>query len=333
MTLLIGLFGGTFDPVHQGHLQAVTQATRQLPFSQVHWLLSARPPHKDSVTASIDHRFAMLKLALHGHQGFIADDHEIQRGNKSYTVDTLEYFKQQYPTARLVVIIGADSLLGLPSWHRYPELLEMANWLVLSRPGYAVDVQNELSERFVSSADALMQYNAGRIWCFELSDINISSTELRKELSYRPGPLAQEFLPSDVLSYIRDQQLYKIPPMNPEQIKDQVVDALENIKGQDIKVIDIAEISDFADYMIVASGTSDTHVKALAREASDHLRRQGVKPLNEDGADVGEWVLVDFGDVVLHVMRPEVRQYYDLEKLWDEDVRALVKKHREQEES
>ena len=120
--------------------------------------------------------------------------------------------------------------------------------------------------------------------------------------------------------------------MNPEQIKDQVVDALENVKGQDIKVIDIAEISDFADFMIVVSGTSDTHVKALAREASDTLRKQGVKPLNEDGADVGEWVLVDFGDVVLHVMRPEVRQYYDLEKLWDEDVRALVKQHRAQEE-
>ena len=75
--------------------------------------------------------------------------------------------------------------------------------------------------------------------------------------------------------------------------------------------------------------SSDTHVKALAREASDSLRKQGIKPLNEDGADVGEWVLVDFGDVVLHVMRPEVREYYDLEKLWDEDVRKMVEQHRE----
>ena len=120
--------------------------------------------------------------------------------------------------------------------------------------------------------------------------------------------------------------------MKPEQIKDQVVDALEDVKGVDIRVIDIADISDFADYMLVVSGTSDTHVKALARSASDKLRSQGVIPLNEDGADVGEWVLVDFGDVVLHVMRPEVREYYDLEKLWDEDVRALMKKHREEQE-
>ncbi|MEM7357585.1 MAG: ribosome silencing factor [Pseudomonadota bacterium] len=119
--------------------------------------------------------------------------------------------------------------------------------------------------------------------------------------------------------------------MNPEQVRDQVVDALEDIKGHDIRVIDIIDISDFADYMVVVSGNSDTHVKALAREASDRLRTQGVKPINEDGADIGEWVLVDFGDVVLHVMRPEVREYYDLEKLWDEDVRNLVKVHREKQ--
>lgn len=117
--------------------------------------------------------------------------------------------------------------------------------------------------------------------------------------------------------------------MKPEEIKQKVVAAVENVKGQDIRVLDIADISNFADYMVVVSGTSDTHVKALAREASDSLRAEGVKPLNEDGADVGEWVLVDFGDVVLHVMRPEVREYYDLEKLWDEDVRKMVEQHRE----
>ena len=120
--------------------------------------------------------------------------------------------------------------------------------------------------------------------------------------------------------------------MKPEEIKQQVIEAVENVKGQDIRVLDIADISNFADYMVVVSGTSDTHVRALAREASDSLRKQGVIPLNENGADVGEWVLVDFGDVVLHVMRPEVREYYDLEKLWDEDVRKMVEQHRESNE-
>lgn len=332
MTTAIGVFGGTFDPIHQGHLQAVTQAAEVLGLSRVHWVLSARPPHKNSVSASIADRYAMLQLALADLPKFVIDDREIRRAEKSYTVDTVASFSAEYPDERLVVIIGADSLAGLPSWYQYETLVEQVSWVALQRPGYTINVPDELQARVVEKPAELLQRAPGHIWIYQDSNIDISSTEIRTTLSEGREELAQEYLPSSVLNYIRTKQLYKIPDMNPEQIKDQVVDALENVKGQDIKVIDIAEISDFADFMIVVSGTSDTHVKALAREASDTLRKQGVKPLNEDGADVGEWVLVDFGDVVLHVMRPEVRQYYDLEKLWDEDVRALVKQHRAQEE-
>lgn len=332
MTTAIGVFGGTFDPIHVGHLQAVTEAANVLGLNRVHWVLSARPPHKNSVSASIADRFAMLQLALADQPTFVVDDREIRRAEKSYTIDTVASFSAQYPAERLVLIIGADSLAGLPSWFHYETLVEQVSWVALQRPGYTINVPDELQARVVDNPADLLRQAPGHIWIYQDSNIDISSTEIRTTLSEGHEELAQEYLPSSVLNYIRTKQLYKIPGMNPEQIKDQVVDALENVKGQDIKVIDIAEISDFADFMIVVSGTSDTHVKALAREASDSLRKQGVKPLNEDGADVGEWVLVDFGDVVLHVMRPEVRQYYDLEKLWDEDVRALVKQHRAKEE-
>jgi len=334
---LVGIFGGTFDPIHNGHLGAMSQVCAKIPFDRVHWVLSARPPHKDQTTASIQHRFAMLNLALESESIYVADDAEIKRASKSYTVDTIEDLRRDHAEASIYVIIGGDSLINLPRWHRYSELIEKVNWVVMHRPGYSLDVDAQLSDRFVSSPELLKDSAGGKIWCMEQSNFAISSTELRAELTRDESQpttfFAQDHLPPPVLTYIRQHQLYKKRRMNPEQIKDQVVDALENIKGQDIKVIDIADISDFADFMVVASGTSDTHVKALAREASDNLRKQGVKPLNEDGSDIGEWVLVDFGDVVLHVMRPEVREYYDLEKLWDEDVRALVKEHREQEDS
>jgi nicotinate-nucleotide adenylyltransferase len=329
---LIGIFGGTFDPVHSGHQQSLSLLCNEIAFDRVHWVLSARPPHKQKTTSSTKHRFAMLKLALAGHPVYIADDAEIRRKTKSYTIDTLAEFRSRYPSAIFLIIIGTDSLLNLPSWHRYEELVEQAGWVVLHRPGYPAKPPVELQNRLVDFSQ-VQKIRNGQICLFEDSNIDISSTEVRAELE-KPNGLAstliKQNLSSDVIRYIREQQLYKIDLMNSEQLKDQVIEALENIKGQDIKVIDIADISDFADYMVVASGTSDTHVKALAREASDHLRRQGQIPLNEDGADVGEWVLVDFGDVVLHVMRPEVREYYDLEKLWDTEVRNLVKKHREQ---
>jgi nicotinate-nucleotide adenylyltransferase len=330
---LIGLFGGTFDPVHLGHLRAMQMLDQKVNFDALHWVLSARPPHKDQTSASVEHRFKMMQLAIRDLPRHIADDTEIKRAAQSYTVDTVETFQARYPSAQICVIIGTDSLLSLPSWHRYEELLEMVNWAVMNRPGYALNLPDPLSQRLVSTPDQLNNGDLGKIWVFEHSEFDISSTQLRAELA-KPSTenLSKVFLPKAVFSYIREQQLYKIQPMKPEQIKDQVVDALEDIKGVDIRVIDITDISDFADFMIVASGTSDTHVKALARSASTSLRTQGVIPLNEDGADVGEWVLVDFGDVVLHVMRPEVREYYDLEKLWDKDVRALMKKHREEQD-
>lgn len=334
MSELIGIFGGTFDPIHNGHLESVELLSNCVPFDRIHWVLSAQPPHKQSTTSNSQHRFRMLQLALASSAKYVADDTEVNRDATSYTVDTVEQFKAKFPLDKLVLIIGGDSMHQLPSWHRFVELIDMVNWVVLHRPGYDLDVPEELKHRRVATSEQLLNGRDGRIWLFEQSNIDISSTHLRNELN-KPGGLNSDSvlqnLPSAVISYIRDQQLYKIPPMNSEQIKDQVIEALENIKAQDINAIDIADISDFADYMVVASGTSNTHVKALAREASTHLRRQGVKPLNEDGADVGEWVLVDFGDVVLHVMRPEVREYYDLEKLWDEDVRNLVKKHREEQ--
>lgn len=331
---LVGIFGGTFDPIHLGHLRAMQILGEKISFDAVHWVLSARPPHKDQTGASVEHRFKMLQLAIKDQPNYIADDLEIKRSKKSYTVDTIEVFRDRYPDSQLYMIIGGDSLLSLPSWYRYEELVGMVNWIVMNRPGYPLDLPQELSQRIISSLDQLQNGITGKIWLFETSEFDISSTQLRAELANQSNDnLSKEFLPKAVFSYIREQQLYKIRPMKPEQIKDQVVDALEDIKGVDIRVIDITDISDFADYMVLASGTSDTHVKALARSASTSLRTQGVIPLNEDGADVGEWVLVDFGDVVLHVMRPEVREYYDLEKLWDKDVRELMKKHRDEQDS
>jgi len=323
-------------PVHKGHLNALNLLCEEIPFVEINWILSAQPPHKDKTNVSIDHRFSMLKATLFEYDKYIADDTEIVRlasspKTKSYTIDTINELRKTNPKANLCLIIGGDSLINLPTWHRYSELVESVNWVVMHRPGYELIIPKEFNDRLVNNASELHLSPAGKLFVFSQSDFDISSTALRAELqkdNWLDSEVVQKNLTKSVISYIHQHQLYKTLPMNSEQIKDQVVEALENIKGQDIKVIDIADISDFADYMVVASGTSDTHVKALAREASTSMRTQGVKPLNEDGADVGEWVLVDFGDVVLHVMRPEVREYYDLEKLWDEDVRAMVEKHR-----
>lgn len=337
MSKLLGIFGGTFDPIHLGHLQAIEVLQKELNFTAIHWVLSARPPHKQRTSASIPERFAMLQLALQSYPNYIASDCEINRPQSSYTIDTVAEFAGRYPAHRVCLIIGGDSLLKLPSWHRYEELIEMVNFVVMARPGYQLEPPAELQSRVVDSVFKLQHAEHSAILLVERTNFAISSTKIRQLLAQphteQRAQQLQKLLPRSVYDYIQEQQSYTLAPMQPEQIKDHVVTALEDLKGQNIRVIEIADISDFADYMVVVSGTSDTHVKALAREASNKLRKLDVKPLNEDGADLGEWVLVDFGDVVLHVMRPEVREYYDLEKLWDEDVRELVKQHREEQDA
>jgi ribosome-associated protein len=116
----------------------------------------------------------------------------------------------------------------------------------------------------------------------------------------------------------------------PLKMKDLVVAALEDLKGVDIQALKIDDISDFADYMVVVSGTSGRHVCALASNVIDTLRQSDIRAIGSEGEELGEWILVDFADVVVHVMREEVRAYYEIEKLWGEDIRNMLKRQREE---
>ncbi|MGH8371093.1 MAG: ribosome silencing factor, partial [Gammaproteobacteria bacterium] len=104
--------------------------------------------------------------------------------------------------------------------------------------------------------------------------------------------------------------------MNPEQLRDLVVAALEDMKGAEVRALDVRGSTPLTDFMVIASGTSDRHVKSLASSVLDKARAAGVKPMGVEGEQEGEWVLVDLRDVVVHVMRPQVRDFYNLEKLW-----------------
>jgi len=112
--------------------------------------------------------------------------------------------------------------------------------------------------------------------------------------------------------------------MQAEQMRQEIVQALADAKGQDIKVLDVRKITDFTDYMIIASGTSSRHVQTLADKVCVHMKALGLMPVGREGEAVGDWVLIDFGDVVAHLMRPQVRDLYNLEKLWGDGERIEV---------
>lgn len=116
--------------------------------------------------------------------------------------------------------------------------------------------------------------------------------------------------------------------MRSEQMRDIVVQALEDAKGIEVRVLDVRPLTDITDVMVVASGRSDRHVKALAEAVNEAMRQHRVRPLGVEGEAEGEWILLDFNDVVVHIMRPKTRAFYDLEKLWSEDLGRAIDAHR-----
>ena len=117
--------------------------------------------------------------------------------------------------------------------------------------------------------------------------------------------------------------------MPSEQIQARVVAAMEDGKAEDIRVLDVRGMTDITDFMVVASGTSDRHVKAVADRVLEALKADGFRPIGVEGEEEGDWVLLDYGDVVAHVMRRSTREFYDLERLWSEDLRDLIIAQRE----
>lgn len=117
--------------------------------------------------------------------------------------------------------------------------------------------------------------------------------------------------------------------MQAEELRDRVIHVIEDMKGQDIEALDVRGMTDITDSMIIASGTSNRHVKAVADRVVEVLRDSGVKPLGVEGEQQGEWILLDFGDVVVHVMHPDSRRFYELEKLWNKELETLLQSRRE----
>ena len=217
---MIGIFGGTFDPVHLGHLGAIQQLDQHLHFDKIHWVLSARPPHKNLVSASIADRFDMLQLALANYPTYSADDCEINRPERSYTYHTVQHFKRRYPGQVLCLIIGGDSLAQLSRWYRYRELIDDIHIVVMARPGHSFAVPDVLADRVFTSAAEMVSQPDHALLLFEQTNYAVSSTRVKQilaEIDY--GCALAEFrevfkdlLPMSVIDYIHGRQSYRIAP-------------------------------------------------------------------------------------------------------------------------
>lgn len=187
----VAIFGGTFDPIHLGHLSVAWEAAELLD-AQVRLLPARVPPHRGSPIASAEQRANMLQAALRGQSRLLLDTRELERSGPSYTVDTLRELRAEHAGCPLVLLIGADAFAQLPSWHCWRELFELAHVGVLSRPGVSAQLSEELDRevagRHVADAAALRELPAGKVIRLAVTPLEISATRIRQLLAAGRDP-------------------------------------------------------------------------------------------------------------------------------------------------
>ena len=209
----LGVFGGTFDPIHYGHLRLAETAREALGLARVRLIPAGQPPHRATPGAAGAHRLAMARLAAADNPAFEVDPAEVEAAQASYTILSLERLRAEFgPRQPLVLLLGVDAFLGLPGWMRWTELFDFAHLAVANRPGYSLDAAGlpaDLAgqlERRQATPDALGTAAAGCIASFSMTPLAISATDIRSRAAR--GQSLRYLLPPPVLDYISRHQLY-----------------------------------------------------------------------------------------------------------------------------
>lgn len=211
MAALIGLLGGTFDPVHNGHLAIARHLRADLDMHSVRFLINAVPPHRTPPACPVEHRLAMLQSALAGDEHLVVDTRELHRTGPSYSVWTLRSLRRSFPDAALCWIIGADAWLGLRSWFRWQELSSLTHFLVVRRPGWDLDA--DAVTRLSHDKAVLRRRTAGAAVLCDAPQVDISASGIRERIA--AGQTAADSLPEPVWSHIKGNRLYGFQPSTP----------------------------------------------------------------------------------------------------------------------
>lgn len=213
----IGIFGGTFNPVHYGHLRAAEEVREKIGLGKILFVPSWNPPLKESGLASAEQRYEMARLAIAANPLFDISDIECRKPGRSYTVDTLLHLREVYPMEKSCLILGIDAFMDIPAWYQPERLMELTDFVIISRPGYNF---SSLSANTTTAAGTLSDLDACRLDTYKaqlrtgrkaflvnVMPLNISATVIRRRV--KEGRSIKYLLPEAVESYIISNKLYK----------------------------------------------------------------------------------------------------------------------------
>jgi len=207
----VGIFGGTFDPIHFGHLRTAFELLHALRLAEVRLVPAGNPPHRDTPLCDAQHRLDMVRAAIADQPGLVVDDREVHRRGPSYTVLTLREMRAEAPAQPICLLLGMDAFLGLPQWHEWRSVLELAHVVVAHRPGWTAPDAGTLGELLAARAtprvEDLHAAVAGRIHVRPVTQLEISSTDLRDLIVAGQDP--RYLLPDAVRALIHDTGCYR----------------------------------------------------------------------------------------------------------------------------
>ncbi len=335
----VGLFGGTLDPVHLGHLRAAEEVREGLNLDEIWFMPAFQPPHKVAKPLTpFSHRFRMVQLATENVRHFRATDLEAQRPGPSYSVVTLRALNAaRGKEASFFFIVGSDAFLEIHTWKEYSQLPRLSRLVIITRPPWSLkDIREAIRASFpdfqeTEKGGLFTSGDGGSIRLLRTTLMEISSTDIRKRA--RTGLSTRFLVPEKVRRYMITNKLY-MPAAN--QAKSQtcvqessleaakiISEEIRNNKGEEICVLDMRGISPVADFFIIAQGRSTRHVQGMASRMKKDLSRKKIKCRGMEGEDEGKWILLDFDDIIVHLFYEPVRSFYDLEGLWSEAPRIF----------
>ncbi len=207
---MIGIFGGTFDPIHFGHLRTSLEVMQGAGLDEVRFIPLHQAVHREQPIVDGKTRLRMIKAAIRGQPGFVADDRELKRQGESYTVDTLGTLRADFSDRSICLIVGGDAFREFLTWHRPLEILDLANLIVMQRPGHSdfsdPSLQTLVNERVTDQAEQIRHQPAGKIFFQPVTQLEISATRIRALIA--EGVSARYLMPEAVIKIIRDLNLY-----------------------------------------------------------------------------------------------------------------------------
>ncbi len=322
----VGLFGGSFNPFHVGHINAIQAVQKALDFDRVIVLPAAQNPQKEE---SVDgptgaERLEMVRLGLKDLEFVELDEQELFRGGKSYTVDTVEHYSKLVAPENLFLIVGMDQFENFDTWKNFEKILKLANLIVVSRPGFQLpfaqdDLPKGLQKMVVEMERQFVQLTTERtIEFLQIKNSSVSASEVRKKL--RSDRNVDQLVPMQVEEFIRSSKLYA--PLK-EKIGDYekfthfCADVLFSRKALALKGYNLKGLEAPTDFTLIASGTSTRHASSLAENLIMAVKEEfNVRPQAVEGLNEGRWIVLDYGVLIVHLFYDFVRQEYQLEELW-----------------